>query len=129
MSLLAPSAIVTAPSVVHAGDAALAAVSAEMLLPPAAGATVTLAKTPPVPARTKAKTGINLVKARLPNFNKIIILGVSAFTGCCNWPNAIAITVPSDEALGVPPSPNPRLLPRHSRNKLTSQKLITLRHL
>jgi hypothetical protein len=54
-SALAPSAIVTAPRVVHAGDEALAAVSADMLLPPAAPVTVTAAEARLKPIRAKAE--------------------------------------------------------------------------
>jgi hypothetical protein len=48
--------MVIAPRVVHAGEAALAAVSAEMLPPPAAPVTVTAADARPKPIRAKAET-------------------------------------------------------------------------
>jgi hypothetical protein len=47
--------MVIAPRVVHAGEAALAAVSAEMLPPPAAPVTVTAADARPKPIRAKAE--------------------------------------------------------------------------
>ena len=61
-SVLAPSVMVIGPSVVHAGEGALEAVSAEMVLPPDAPVMVTVAKTELTPARKSPAISVSRVK-------------------------------------------------------------------
>ena len=67
-SLFAPSVMVIAPSVVQAGEGALAAVSADRLLPPDAPLTVTAADALLAPDRANAHTHTNMKSILLPDF-------------------------------------------------------------
>jgi len=60
------SAIEMGPKTVHAGEVAFAALSAEMLLPPVALVTVTLAKDWPPTSRTQAHTKSKRIEMRQP---------------------------------------------------------------
>ena len=77
-SPLAPSAMVIVPRVVHAGETALAAVSAEMLPPPDAPVRVTVAKAELAVARKSPAMKVSRVK----DVNFFIDL-LSFFE--CNW--------------------------------------------
>ena len=80
-SPLAPSAMVTAPSEVHAGEGAVAAVSAEMLPPPMAVVMVTVASAWVNPARAKATTNSSAMRACL--FEAIGMVFSDAFIPNC----------------------------------------------
>jgi hypothetical protein len=81
-SAAAPSAIVMAPNVVQAGDGALAAVSAEMLPPPEAGVTVTVAKAVSTPGKAKARANKKATRVPLVVFINCVFL--YAFTTNCS---------------------------------------------
>ena len=71
-SFVTPSAIVIAPSVVHAGDDALAAVSAKRVA--LAGAIITAAKAPLTPAHANAKANNSAIVVFFLRFIKRVLL-------------------------------------------------------
>jgi hypothetical protein len=77
-SALAPSAMVAAPNVVQAGDGALAALSADMLLPPVAAVTVAVAKAVFTPTKAKARANKKATRVFLVAFKNCVFL--CAFT-------------------------------------------------